>query len=206
MLCPENKTPFPNELQDFGHFEHELITQSERIGNLTHTDGYTDREREKENTAKSKRLTSNRRPWPDERYKNLTAVALRETHDNEESVSRMFQRTFRRASSHSVDPRFGLSLRPRKWLGLTVVAILVAPTMAVDDQIVPLSAHTAGEVDAHNIIPNVAFGTASGVIFLITGYLSSTTRTSVGPLMGISGVLWFIMRNDEAVKPSFAWM
>lgn len=52
----------------------------------------------------------------------------------------------------------------------------------------------------------MAIGIMIGFVMAIPGYLSRVMTSLLGPLMGTSSVLWFVMRNDEAVKPRFAWM
>ncbi|OAL01685.1 hypothetical protein IQ06DRAFT_292524 [Phaeosphaeriaceae sp. SRC1lsM3a] len=52
----------------------------------------------------------------------------------------------------------------------------------------------------------MAIGIMIGFVMAIPGYLSRVMTSLLGPLMGTSSVLWFVMRNDEAVKPRFAWI
>jgi hypothetical protein len=55
-------------------------------------------------------------------------------------------------------------------------------------------------------LPRFAAGALTGLVFLITGYLMGAARSFLGPLMGITSVLWFMMRNDPAVKPEISWI
>lgn len=55
-------------------------------------------------------------------------------------------------------------------------------------------------------ITDMASGVFIGFIMAIPGCMSLALTSLLGPLMGTSSVLWFIMRNDEAVKPRFAWV
>jgi hypothetical protein len=51
--------------------------------------------------------------------------------------------------------------------------------------------------------PIVAFVTA----LVLTSYnLIAFSGTLIGPCMGISSVLWLVMRNDAAIDPKWSWM
>lgn len=40
----------------------------------------------------------------------------------------------------------------------------------------------------------------------IFGGVATISRSLIGPLMGISSMLWLMMRNDSAIDPRMAWM
>ena len=51
--------------------------------------------------------------------------------------------------------------------------------------------------------PIIAFLTA----LIITLYnLIVLSGTLIGPCMGVSSVLWLVMRNDAAIEPKWSWM
>ena len=40
----------------------------------------------------------------------------------------------------------------------------------------------------------------------LCGYVILVTRVTLGPLMGVSSILWLMMRNDSAINPRLSWM
>ena len=96
-------------------------------------------------------------------------------------------------------------MAPRYVAALTFAA-LVAPTAAMDQQLVLGSGPFAfPEAVGPHQIPPIAIGTCTGMLFLWGGYFMGAAKSVVGPMMGITSVLYFMMRNDEAVKPVLAW-
>jgi hypothetical protein len=104
---------------------------------------------------------------------------------------------------------------------LILVLYLVSSAGAVDYELsgmVPVHSQIYGAPDvpagyyfpmpeeANAGLPRFAVGALTGLVFLISGYLMGAARSFVGPLMGITSVLWFMMRNDPAVKPEVSWM
>lgn len=51
--------------------------------------------------------------------------------------------------------------------------------------------------------PITAFLTA---LFLTMYNLIAFSGTLIGPCMGVSSVLWLVMRNDAAIEPKWSWM
>ncbi|KAF2647369.1 hypothetical protein K491DRAFT_723494 [Lophiostoma macrostomum CBS 122681] len=49
-------------------------------------------------------------------------------------------------------------------------------------------------------------GAFTGIFLILSGHLTGAARTLLGPLMGITGIMWFIMRNDAAIKPVVSWI
>ncbi|KAH7411720.1 hypothetical protein DE146DRAFT_627761 [Phaeosphaeria sp. MPI-PUGE-AT-0046c] len=76
----------------------------------------------------------------------------------------------------------------------------------MDVQLASPSTSMDPTAEIRHTVHNVAARTMSDIAFLIIAYLSSATMNLLGPIMGISSILWFVMRNDEAVKPGFAWI
>jgi hypothetical protein len=92
-----------------------------------------------------------------------------------------------------------------KCIAVLTYAALIAPTAAMDDHLVLERAFAVpGVMEVHQV-PRIAIGTLTGMMFLCGGYLVGAARSLVGPLMGITSVLYFMMRNDAAVAPVFAW-
>lgn len=83
-------------------------------------------------------------------------------------------------------------------------AALIAPAAAMDGQLVLGRAFSVPGVEVHQV-PTIAIGTSTSMVFLCGGYLMGAARSFIGPMMGISSVLYFMMRNDAAVEPVFAW-
>lgn len=92
------------------------------------------------------------------------------------------------------------------WLAFLALATLIPPAAAVDFELVPAGAFATTNGITQSHIPEVATGTCTAVLFVFAGYLIGAARSMLGPLMGVSSVLWFIMRNDAAVKPGLSWM
>jgi hypothetical protein len=69
-----------------------------------------------------------------------------------------------------------------------------------------LPGHDAAPYIPRNEVPRMAAGVCTGLLVIVGGHLSGAVKTLLGPLMGITSVLWFIMRNDAAVKPGFSWL
>jgi hypothetical protein len=89
-------------------------------------------------------------------------------------------------------------------LALILTAALIGPASALDNEIAlqPYAGASTMMPD-----PNIRFpiGLVGTYALIATGLLTTTTKNLLGPLMGISSVLWFIMRNDAAIKPSASW-
>ncbi|KAF2443746.1 hypothetical protein P171DRAFT_522244 [Karstenula rhodostoma CBS 690.94] len=91
-----------------------------------------------------------------------------------------------------------------KCIAALTCAVLIAPAAAMDDQLVLGRAFPIPDVEVHQV-PMIAIGTLTSMLFLCGGYLMGAARSLVGPLMGVSSVLYFMMRNDAAVEPVLAW-
>lgn len=48
--------------------------------------------------------------------------------------------------------------------------------------------------------------TAAEATIHVGQHIFNLSRTLIGPSMGISSVLWLVMRNDAAVEPKWSWM
>ena len=94
---------------------------------------------------------------------------------------------------------------PRHAVAFTLMA-LAAPAVAMDHHFVVRNAPftTPGTTNSHQV-PTMAIWTCTGMLFLWGGHFLGAARSLIGPAMGITSVLYFMMRNDDAVQPSFAW-
>ncbi|KAJ4347949.1 uncharacterized protein N0V89_009321 [Didymosphaeria variabile] len=84
-------------------------------------------------------------------------------------------------------------------------AMLIAPAAAMDDHLVLGRVFSAPDVYEIHQVPTMAIGTLTGMLLLCGGYLMGAARSLVGPLMGITSVLYFMLRNDAAVEAVLAW-
>ncbi|KAL5427659.1 hypothetical protein PMIN04_001163 [Paraphaeosphaeria minitans] len=91
-----------------------------------------------------------------------------------------------------------------KCIAALTCAALIAPVAAIDDQLVVGRAFPVPDMGIYQA-PTIALGTLTSMLFLRLGHLMGAARSLVGPLMGISSVLYFMMRNDAAVGPVIAW-
>ena len=103
-----------------------------------------------------------------------------------------------------------------KWLLLMTAFGFFTSAEAFDNEpagMVPFNPQQFGATDASASwsfpMPEViqlAIGAVTATFILSSGYLTGAARTLLGPLMGITSVLWFIMRNDAAISPTLSWM
>jgi hypothetical protein len=85
-------------------------------------------------------------------------------------------------------------------LALVFVAIIV-PAAALDEP--HTLAPTAAGQHYRYYVPIGFFVT----LFLLIGQsVTVFSSTLVGPMMGITSVLWLMMRNDSAISPKVSWM
>lgn len=93
-----------------------------------------------------------------------------------------------------------------------VFANLVVPVTAMDNQIAlaPYPVQNAYDVFAANPPPRfpirIPLASIGTMAYFAVGYMVTMASQMLGPLMGVTSVLWFIMRNDAAVQPSFSWV
>ena len=94
---------------------------------------------------------------------------------------------------------------------LLVFTNLVVPVAAMDNQIAlaPYPVQNTYGIFTANPPPGfpirVPFASIGTMAFFAIGYMVTMASQMLGPLMGVTSVLWFIMRNDAAVQPSFSW-
>jgi hypothetical protein len=89
-------------------------------------------------------------------------------------------------------------------LAIILIATLIGPASALDDQI-PLHAYPVSTPSSPDLGPRMSICLVGTYIITVTGLVATATKSLSGPLMGISSVLWLMMRNDAAVKPSISW-
>lgn len=78
-----------------------------------------------------------------------------------------------------------------RWLVLVLaVLILATPVTALPD------AHVDFEQSNAFIV----------ALLFASRYIFTVASTLIGPSMGITSVLWLVMRNDAAIQPRWSWM
>ncbi|KAF2826156.1 hypothetical protein CC86DRAFT_406450 [Ophiobolus disseminans] len=80
---------------------------------------------------------------------------------------------------------------------------LLDPVMAQDE--LALQLYSRADILVSDLDPRLPVNLAGTYMLVIAG-LVTTAQDLLGPLMGVSSVLWFIMRNDAAIEPSIAWV
>jgi len=88
-----------------------------------------------------------------------------------------------------------------------VLSLFIAPVAAMENQ--ALSRERIVPVTNPRFpyqTPAFAISSFTGMLIFCAACLLGTLKGWLGPLMGITSVLWFIMRNDPAVRPRLAWM
>lgn len=84
---------------------------------------------------------------------------------------------------------------------LCALSSLFTPVVALDESL-PLSHATTTQRGGYR----VPIGFSFTLLILIGHYAIAFSGTLVGPLMGITSVLWLMMRNDAAIDPKASWM
>lgn len=92
---------------------------------------------------------------------------------------------------------------PIQLLALLVLLILAAPAAAAENDLyASFRTNGNGHTRGHSLGINQLLALA----VLLGHYGVVASGALVGPLMGTTGVLWLIMRNDVAVDPKLSWM
>jgi hypothetical protein len=84
---------------------------------------------------------------------------------------------------------------------MLVLSALVTPAGALDE---PCALAHAPSAQPHSTRLPIGFFVT--FLLFIGQYAVAFSGTLVGPLMGITSVLWLMMRNDAAIDPSASWM
>jgi hypothetical protein len=79
---------------------------------------------------------------------------------------------------------------------------LISPTTAFDDESQTIL--YASRSRHHGYWTSIAF--CLSLLFLVGHKFINVSITLVEPLMGITSVLWLMMRNDAAISPKASWM
>jgi hypothetical protein len=79
---------------------------------------------------------------------------------------------------------------------------MFVPANALDYQLRGL-AHTPGSHAYDHWAP---VGFCLTILFLIGHHFIALSGSLVCPLMGITSILWLMMRNDAAISPKLSWM
>ncbi|KAF2186598.1 hypothetical protein K469DRAFT_141969 [Zopfia rhizophila CBS 207.26] len=97
--------------------------------------------------------------------------------------------------------RFFTSIITPTNLAILTLLSLIRPVTAIDhdgNALVPFSPSIPR--------PRIVTGASASVAVITAGYISGAVQLLLGPWMGITSVLWVMMRNDSAVKPELTWM
>lgn len=88
-------------------------------------------------------------------------------------------------------------------LAFMLFLMLIGSARALDNDIAlqPYPANMIAPDPGHR----ASIGLVGTYALVVAGLLTTTAASLLGPLMGVSSVLWFIMRNDAAIKPSASW-
>ncbi|KAH7411721.1 hypothetical protein DE146DRAFT_771336 [Phaeosphaeria sp. MPI-PUGE-AT-0046c] len=90
-------------------------------------------------------------------------------------------------------------------LAVLAFLTLVAPAAAAaadNDLYASFRTNANGHTRGHNLEVSQLLA----LLILLAQYGVAASGALVGPLMGITGVLWLIMRNDAAIDPKLSWM
>lgn len=133
--------------------------------------------------------------------------------EKEQHIGAAFHKSSSEKSTSYRSPRT-LVLPKTILVSLAVLIILtniVVPVIAMDNQISMASypvqnSHGISMANPTPGYPMRGFLVSTGTMaIVIVGYMVTMASQMLGPLMGITSVLWFIMRNDVAIRPSFSW-
>jgi hypothetical protein len=87
------------------------------------------------------------------------------------------------------------------WLILALsLVVLITPAAAFDEPH-GLSTATAGQHHS----PRLPIGYFIALLLMIGQTVAAFSSTLVGPAMGVTSVLWLMMRNDDAISPRASW-
>jgi len=82
--------------------------------------------------------------------------------------------------------------------------MLVKPATALDEP-QALSPTAAAAAAGYYYHPRYPIGFFISLLLLIGQSFASFSSTLVGPAMGITSVLWLMLRNDSAISPRASW-
>jgi hypothetical protein len=102
------------------------------------------------------------------------------------------------ADGHPRKTRARISMR---LVAAFIILALVTPAAALDE---PYALSSASAGQPHN--SRLRIGFFFTILLLVGQYAVAFSGTLVGPLMGITSILWLMMRNDAAISPKASWM
>jgi hypothetical protein len=125
---------------------------------------------------------------------HINLVARNSLHGHHSRSSRFYRATMRRST-----PLQNYKLP----FALLLLATLIDTVSAVDDPVL----QPQSETDPTRPLPYLQHSICllETCTLVVVGLVTSTTQNVLGPLMGCPSVLWFIMRNDSAIKPGVSW-
>jgi hypothetical protein len=91
---------------------------------------------------------------------------------------------------------------PTRLLVAVLLLFFAEPTAAADDDLFASfrthrPQHAGYQIPIHAIL---------ALLLVLGQYVAAFSGSLVGPLMGVTSVLWLMMRNDAAISPHAAWV
>jgi hypothetical protein len=81
------------------------------------------------------------------------------------------------------------------------LSLMVIPATALDE---PRPPHQIAYGQYH--APEALVGLCTAAIVLFADRIIAYSSLLIGPSMGVTSVLWLMMRNDGAISPGSSWM
>jgi hypothetical protein len=96
----------------------------------------------------------------------------------------------------------GTHIRVSKHLVLVLaLSLMIMPAAALDEPH-SLSHASASGIEAYQTL----IGICTTIALLIGQRLAAFSSTLIGPSIGVTSLLWLIMRNDPAIDPKASWV
>jgi len=87
-----------------------------------------------------------------------------------------------------------------------VLFLMLAMPVSALDEPQALSPTAAAAAAGYYYHPRYPVGFIVSLVLVIGQSFASFSSTLVGPAMGITSVLWLMLRNDSAISPRASWM
>lgn len=120
--------------------------------------------------------------------------------------SGQLEASFTTASSTWKDLRIEKRASPRVLLLLMLCCLALPAVAAPEESVVVLGVQSAVNRPAPHQPSRMSIGTIIGMLCILGTYAISAFTGFVGLLMGVSSVVWVMLRNAPEVPPKIAWM
>ena len=108
-------------------------------------------------------------------------------------------------SNHTAAPIRKMRAGHLNGLLFTVLfSMLVMPVSALDEP-QAVSSTAAAAAASYYYHPRYPIGFFISLLVLIGQSFASFSSTLVGPAMGVTSVMWLMLRNDSAISPRESW-